>query len=125
MSIFSGRKYRKVFAMSAITVFDRIKKLAERQGKRIVDVESDLGMSKNYLYKWKKSVPTSDKLARVADYFGVSVDYLLGRDEDLKKNGYFRMSTAGLSNDEIQEIKAQLKFAEQLALKNIKDKNKE
>lgn len=111
--------------MSAITVFDRIKKLAERQGKRIVDVESDLGMSRNYLYKWKKSVPSSDKLALVADYFNVSVDYLLGRDDDLEKNGYFRMNTAGLSDDEIKEIKSQLKFAEQLALKNLMDKNKE
>ena len=66
--------------MAEITVFDRIKRLADKQGKSIVDVEADLGFSKNYLYKWKKSVPSSDKLAKVADYFNVSTDYLLGRD---------------------------------------------
>lgn len=71
--------------MANITVFDRIKKLADRRGKKIVDVESDLDFSKNYLYKWKKSTPSSDKLAKVADYFNVSVDYLLGRENDGNK----------------------------------------
>lgn len=63
------------------TVFDRIKKLADSRGKSIVDVEADLGLSKNYLYKWKKSAPNSTKLIEVADYFNVSTDYLLGRKE--------------------------------------------
>lgn len=66
--------------MNEETIFDRIKALTEQRGKKIVDVEADLGMSKNYLYKWKKSVPSSDKLAMVADYFNVSTDYLLGRE---------------------------------------------
>ncbi|KRL84031.1 helix-turn-helix domain-containing protein [Ligilactobacillus apodemi] len=61
------------------TVFDRIKNLADSRGKSIVDVEADLGLSKNYLYKWKKSAPNSTKLIEVADYFNVSTDYLLGR----------------------------------------------
>ena len=63
------------------TVFDRIKNLADSRGKSIVDVEADLGLSKNYLYKWKKSTPNSTKLIEVADYFNVSTDYLLGRKE--------------------------------------------
>lgn len=71
--------------MNEETIFDRIKALTEQRGKKIVDVEADLGMSKNYLYKWKKSVPSSDKLAMVADYFNVSTDYLLGR-EDSNEN---------------------------------------
>ena len=64
------------------TVFDRIKNLADSRGKSIVDVEADLGLSKNYLYKWKKSAPNSTKLIEVADYFNVSTDYLLGRKEN-------------------------------------------
>ncbi|MCR1889589.1 helix-turn-helix domain-containing protein [Ligilactobacillus murinus] len=66
------------------TVFDRIKNLADSRGKSIVDVEADLGLSKNYLYKWKKSAPNSTKLIEVADYFNVSTDYLLGREEKNK-----------------------------------------
>ena len=66
------------------TVFDRIKILADSRGKNIVDVEADLGLSKNYLYKWKKSAPNSTKLIEVADYFNVSTDYLLGRKAESK-----------------------------------------
>jgi transcriptional regulator with XRE-family HTH domain len=74
-----------MFIMADVTVFDRIKHLSERRGKNIVDVEAELGFSKNYLYKWKKSTPSSDKLAKVADYFHVSTDYLLGRETDKTK----------------------------------------
>lgn len=80
--------------MADKTVFDRIKKLSERQGITIVDVEAKLGFSKNYLYKWKKSVPSSDKLAKVADFFGVSTDYLLGREKQKSK-------TADLADNDV------------------------
>jgi transcriptional regulator with XRE-family HTH domain len=32
------------------------------------------------MQKWKKVSPSVDKLQKVADYFGVSMDFLLGRD---------------------------------------------
>jgi len=64
-----------------MTLFDRIKKLADSQGKSITRVEQDLNMSRNYLYKWKTMNPKSDSLEKVADYFGVTTDYLLGRNQ--------------------------------------------
>jgi transcriptional regulator with XRE-family HTH domain len=65
-----------------MTVFDRIKNLADKQGKSINDVELDLGYSKNTLYRLKKNMPGSEKLQEIADYFHVSTDYLLGRTDD-------------------------------------------
>lgn len=65
-----------------MTVFDRIKKLADKQGISVSKVATDLGFSENLFYQWKKSSPKSDRLEKVADYFGVSTDYLLGRTDN-------------------------------------------
>lgn len=64
-----------------MTVFDRVKSLANGQGVSISRLEEDLGFGKNSLYSWKTKTPNGDRLAKVADYFHVSTDYLLGRDD--------------------------------------------
>lgn len=66
-----------------MTIFERIKKLANKQGKSLQKVSEDLGLSTNYLYRLKTQQPTAEKLSLIADYFHVSVDYLLGREEDV------------------------------------------
>lgn len=62
-----------------MTVFDRIKNLSDNQGKSMQSVAEDIGMSKNIFYRWKTTEPKAVDLQKVADYFNVSVDYLLGR----------------------------------------------
>lgn len=69
-----------------MTVFDRIKFLANKRGISVSKVATDLGFSENLFYQWKTASPKSDRLEAVADYFDVSVDYLLGRTE--KKRYY-------------------------------------
>lgn len=45
-------------------------------------VTIDLGYSENYFYSLKSGKqPSAEKLTEIADYFDVSVDYLLGREE--------------------------------------------
>lgn len=63
-----------------MALFDRVKKLADDQGKSLKTVALDLGFGENSLYGWKTKNPGIDKLQAVADYFGVSTDYLLGRE---------------------------------------------
>ena len=60
---------------------DRIKLLAEKQKISIRKVEEDLGFGNGTLNRWRKNTPGADKLSKVADYFGVTTDYLLGRTE--------------------------------------------
>ena len=62
-----------------MTVKDRIKELAKNAGISIPNLETEIGISKGIISRWDQYSPTSDKLAAVADYFDVSVDYLLGR----------------------------------------------
>lgn len=63
-----------------MTLFDRIKGLADKQGKNIKTVALDIGLSENAIYGWKKTKPKADDLAKVAYYFHVTVDFLLGRE---------------------------------------------
>lgn len=66
--------------------FDRLKSLCDEQGISINDLEERLGIGRNSLYSWKKNIPKGSNLIKVADYFDVSTDYLLGRTD--KKHYY-------------------------------------
>ncbi|EMF0597418.1 helix-turn-helix transcriptional regulator [Enterococcus hirae] len=66
--------------------FERIKELAKQQGKSLNKIEEELGYGKNVLYRLKDSNPSTERLEELANYFDVSVDYLLGRTE--KKRYY-------------------------------------
>lgn len=64
------------------TLFDRVKALADKQKISIVELEEKLDFGRNYLYKWKSpsANPSKEAIEKVADFFHVSTDYLLGRD---------------------------------------------
>jgi Helix-turn-helix. len=65
-----------------MSVFERIKELADKRKISLQKVAVDLGFGENYIYNLKGAKsPAADKLALIADYFDVSVDYLLGREE--------------------------------------------
>lgn len=68
-----------------MTVFDIVKELCNERKISINDLEQSLGYSKNTLYRLKTQTPGADKLQKIADYFDVSTDYLLGRTE-VKRN---------------------------------------
>ncbi|EPI2836442.1 helix-turn-helix domain-containing protein [Listeria monocytogenes] len=62
-----------------MTTFERIKKLSAKKGITISQLTSELEMGENSIYRWKTQKPALDKLQKVADYFNVSIDYLVGR----------------------------------------------
>lgn len=65
--------------MQELTLYDRIKELATIKGKSIKQVERELGLAEGHIKKWKVFAPNSTNLILVADYFGVSIDTLVGR----------------------------------------------
>ncbi|EIZ2777019.1 helix-turn-helix transcriptional regulator, partial [Listeria monocytogenes] len=60
-----------------MTTFERIKKLSAKKGITISQLTSELEMGENSIYRWKTQRPALDKLQKVADYFNVSIDYLV------------------------------------------------
>ncbi|MFS1134683.1 helix-turn-helix domain-containing protein [Enterococcus hirae] len=60
-------------------LFERVKDLAKKRNKNLKQVAEEIGLSENAFYKWKNQSPKAETLQKVADYFGVTTDYLLGR----------------------------------------------
>lgn len=61
-------------------LYQRIKELCAESGITISKLESDLGFGNASIKKWERvSSPSINKILEVSKYFGVSVDYLLGK----------------------------------------------
>lgn len=60
---------------------NRIKDLREDRDMRQIDLANATGIDQRTIsnYENGKSKPDSDALIRLADFFGVSIDYLVGR----------------------------------------------
>lgn len=71
-----------------MTVLERIKYLAEKRGKTLRQVTDDLKFSENYLYTLKTKTPNGQTLEKLADYFHISVDFLLGREANYTFDDY-------------------------------------
>lgn len=72
-------------SQSPASFIDRLEELAsEREIKNYCELGERLHIHRNSLYAWKKEnyLPSLEILELIADYFEVSIDYLLGRTDD-------------------------------------------
>ena len=69
-----------------MNTYEIIKDLAKEKGISIRQLEINFGYSNGYIGSWKRQTPNSNELSRLADYFDVSVDYLLGRTDNTKES---------------------------------------
>ena len=62
---------------------ENIKKLRVAQGLNQVEFAKILSVTKQCVSNWENDnvVPSIDMLCKIADFFGVSTDYLLGRSD--------------------------------------------
>lgn len=58
-------------------LLEKIKKLCEKNGTNIANLEKELGFGSGTIRKWNVVSPSVLNLKKVADYFHVSVDELL------------------------------------------------
>ena len=81
----------------------------------------EIGLSGGTAAYWKKSggIPKREALEKIADRFGVTVDYLLGKEKEkpatvkIDRSGMFQILSQ-LTEDEVDEL---MKFAEFLIAK--------
>lgn len=82
-----------------MSLLTRIKVLCAENNTTLSSLEKTLEFGNGTISKWDKATPSGDRLAKVADYFNVSVDYLLGREvsEELS-NVYFSLAKEAEQN---------------------------
>lgn len=61
-------------------LLEKIRELCEANKTNITKLERDCGLANATIRRWEHASPTTDNLVKVADYFGVSLDFFLGRD---------------------------------------------
>lgn len=66
----------------------RIKELRRQRNITQLKMAMDLHTSQNTISRYERGErqPSADELIKIADYFGVSVDFLLGRTDNPKIN---------------------------------------
>lgn len=84
LNILSVKYFTKYieYNLSVMKIFaDRLKDLRSEKGVSQAQLAKTLGVSFGIVCYWEtdRSEPTAPNLVKIADYFGVSVDYLLGR----------------------------------------------
>lgn len=62
-------------------IVERIRQLCSQNNISIAALERQLNFGNGTIGRWNTASPTIERLGKVADYFGVSVDYLTGREE--------------------------------------------
>ncbi len=80
---------------------ERIKQLRQARSMTQVELASGLGVSKQCVSNWENDYiqPSIEMLIKLAEFFKVSTDYLLGRDDGLNVN------VSGLTEKEVAHIR--------------------
>ena len=79
-------------------MYDIFEQLLQQNSITTYRLCKDTGISQTTISNWKsgRSMPKQDKLQKIAEYFGVTVDYLMGNEKDENVQYYL--------NDETREI---------------------
>ncbi len=78
------------------SIKERVLKLCDKYNVKVGALEKQANLSNGTLNKWNDdTVPNGCTLSAIADFFGVTVDYLLGREE--------------LEKDDVMELREQLR----------------
>ena len=89
-----------------MAILDNILTLLKEQNKKQIELTSYLGLSKNVFTEWKSNRANSymKYLPQIAEFFGVTVDYLLGNDNNFTYALYNEL-THDLSDEDLKQLK--------------------
>ena len=63
-----------------LNIFYIIKNLCDKNNITIFVLEKQIKVSRGVLYTWKKSSPSVEKVKKIAEYFNISMNYLVNHE---------------------------------------------
>lgn len=110
-------------------ISDRIRELADKEGISFNALEKKIGLGKSVIYRWNEKIPAIDKVKLVADYFGVTVDYLISDEpkpekentEDAQLRAEIMKSIDGMSEVDLKTVLAMSKVIAERQKEKEKD----
>lgn len=66
-----------------MTLVEKVKSLCDAHALTLAALERRLDFGNGTIRKWDNATPSGDKLAKVADFFCVSLDYLMDRNSNV------------------------------------------
>lgn len=90
-------------------LYTRIKELCENRGISMTKLSEDLGIAASLIRKWKTTTsPSVDKVKMIAEYFGVSADYLIGLSDHprLRRKAGRRRRLCISAKSQVQDVSA-------------------
>lgn len=91
-----------------MSILDNIKILCEENNTNVFAVERELGFGRGTIRRWDTNSPSADKLEKVAYYFNVSMDWLVGKSnvrEPIETEAFHQISLDGLEPEDVDYVK--------------------
>lgn len=87
-------------------MYEIFAKLLDKKGVTAYRVSKETGIAASTFTDWKtgRSEPKKDKLKKIADYFGVTVEYLMTGEENRLSEGNANLDYILLTDDDIRGI---------------------
>ena len=96
---------------------ENVLRLIKESGLSIRKVERDCGFGYGTIMYWDVHIPSVDKVEKVANYFGVTVDYLLGNLDNPEEIDFLRYFH---DNTELRMLFDELKDAPQELVRKMR-----
>lgn len=89
-------------------LYDRIKDLCKEREITIAALERELGFPRSSLSKVDKHTPSMQKMQKIADYFGITVDELSDGNPDLEERRQFTRNMTHFFNQIADQMAQEL-----------------
>ena len=83
-------------------IVNSIKRVCKENNITVGQLEKSIGLSQGLVSKWINTNPSLDKVVDIADYFHISLDEVIGRDENDINDDFLNVLYKKTSNNDIQ-----------------------